>query len=107
MPYWITPQCSGNETICEDICPYECIETVAATGADSQRRLHIDAQFCVDCGACALACPENAIAYAGAYQPMTLVALGQAPWMRPLPKRPWRPGSGEKEVLASGGAPAR
>jgi len=77
--------CSGKETICEDACSYNCIQTVAANG---RHHFQIDEQFCVDCGACAVACPEKAIVYAGAYNPMTLVALGQAIRLRPSAKHP-------------------
>lgn len=87
MPFMITPQCSGKETICEDVCTYDCITTDSQAKPNGRRHLQIDAQFCVDCGACALACPEKAIVYAGAYQPLTLAVLGQAPWLRPLKKR--------------------
>jgi NAD-dependent dihydropyrimidine dehydrogenase PreA subunit len=87
MPFTITPQCSGNDTICESICPYDCIKAAESIAADSRSRLQIDAPFCVDCGLCAIACPEQAIVYAGAYYPMSLNALGQASWMRPRPRR--------------------
>lgn len=83
MPFTITPQCSGKDTICESICPYHCIKKAETKAANSTSRLQIDAQFCVDCGLCAIACPEQAIVYAGAFNPMSLSALGQAPWMRP------------------------
>jgi ferredoxin--NADP+ reductase len=88
MPFRIMPQCSGKETICEDVCSYNCILPDAATPANGRYHFQIDEQFCVDCGACAVACPEKAIVYAGAYNPMTLVALGQAVRLRPSAKHP-------------------
>lgn len=87
MPFKVTSQCSGKDTVCEDVCPYDCITTSAAHASNGALRPEIDAQFCVDCGMCALACPEKAIVYAGPFQPMTLAALGEAVWMRPRPKR--------------------
>jgi len=87
MPFKITSQCSGKDTICSDVCPYNCVEPDSATPANGRNHFIIDAQFCVDCGACAIACPEKAIVYAGAYNPMSLVALGQAVWLGPLAKR--------------------
>ena len=86
MPFTITQQCSGKDTICESICPNDCIKA-ADTIANSRSCLQIDAQFCIDCGICAVACPEQAIVYTGAFNPMSLSALGQAPWMRPRARR--------------------
>jgi NAD-dependent dihydropyrimidine dehydrogenase PreA subunit len=61
MPYKIASQCSGKETICEDVCAYDCIKAADAAAADDGPRFQIDAQLCTDCGACAMACPEGAI----------------------------------------------
>jgi len=61
MPYKIASQCSGTETICEDVCAYDCIQPANAAAADEGPHFQIDAQLCTDCGACALACPEGAI----------------------------------------------
>jgi NAD-dependent dihydropyrimidine dehydrogenase PreA subunit len=75
MPYKITPQCSGKDTICEDICPYNCVKTLDAAPEDSHRHFQIDPEQCTDCGACALACPDAAIVYAEGfvrYQPRYL-----------------------------------
>jgi len=60
MPYKIASQCSGTETICEDVCAYDCIQPANAAAADEGPHFQIDAQLCTDCGACALACPEGA-----------------------------------------------
>jgi ferredoxin--NADP+ reductase len=89
MPFRIMPQCSGKETICEDVCPNNCVQTSDETPANGRHHFQIDEQFCVDCGVCALACPEKAIVYAGSYNPMTLVALGQAAWLRPSATHPF------------------
>lgn len=68
MAFMITSKCSGKETICEDICAYNCIKVVDAAAADCGQRFKIDEEQCTDCCACALACPESAIAHDDAYR---------------------------------------
>jgi NAD-dependent dihydropyrimidine dehydrogenase PreA subunit len=63
MSFMITPQCSGKDTICEDICAYDCIKTVDATPPNDRHYFQIDTQHCTNCGACAAACTENAIVF--------------------------------------------
>ena len=63
MPFRITPECSGKETICEDVCAYNGVKTSEAADEQDRRRFQIDPELCTDCGACALACPESAIVH--------------------------------------------
>jgi NAD-dependent dihydropyrimidine dehydrogenase PreA subunit len=79
MPYKIASQCSGKDTICEDVCAYDCIKTADATTVHDGPQFQIDAQLCTDCGACALACPEGAIVNAAA---TTRGSVGFAPETR-------------------------
>ena len=59
MAYVIGSSCTGAETACLDACPADCIYR-KSNGAKPQ--LYISAAECIDCGACALVCPESAIA---------------------------------------------
>jgi formate hydrogenlyase subunit 6/NADH:ubiquinone oxidoreductase subunit I len=68
MPFKITPQCSGTDTICEDVCSYNCVTTVDAAPSNSKPHFQINEEQCTDCGACALACPESAIVYAEGFR---------------------------------------
>ena len=61
MAYIIADSCSGNETKCADACPVECIYPKKRLSANSKTALYINGEECIDCGACALACPEQAI----------------------------------------------
>jgi NAD-dependent dihydropyrimidine dehydrogenase PreA subunit len=63
MPFRITPQCSGKETICEDVCAYNGVKTSKVADEQGRRHFQIDPELCTDCGACALACPESAIVF--------------------------------------------
>ena len=66
MPYVIQKVCSGNDNACMEVCPYDCIYA-NKDELSSKPALYIDPDECTDCGACALACPESAIAPATAY----------------------------------------
>ncbi|MBN1945861.1 MAG: 4Fe-4S binding protein [Bradymonadales bacterium] len=79
MPHVIAAPCVGKvETACVEVCPTDAIhgpvdvEEIRATresggqeavlakyGADIQ--LYIDPEECIDCGACAMECPNEAI----------------------------------------------
>jgi ferredoxin len=59
MAYVIGSKCTGMDTACLDACPVDCIYR-KSNGA--RPRLYISDAECLDCGACALACPESAIA---------------------------------------------
>ncbi|HXW04616.1 MAG TPA: ferredoxin family protein [Vicinamibacterales bacterium] len=63
MPFVITDPCIGTkDASCVDVCPVDCIhprkdepEFASAT------MLYIHPEECIDCGACAPACPVSAI----------------------------------------------
>lgn len=74
MAYVITDLCAGVcAGACIDVCPIDCIngpfplqdllaggppaDAIRASGA----QLYINPDDCIDCGACAAACPEEAI----------------------------------------------
>src|SRR3954469_4590007 len=60
MTYVITQNCCKDAT-CVAACPVNCIGPVPGTGDyDEQPMLHIDPEVCIDCGACADACPVDA-----------------------------------------------
>lgn len=42
---------------CVSVCPVDCIHF----GPEVDRKVHIDADDCIDCGACEAECPGNAI----------------------------------------------
>ena len=50
---------------CVDVCPVDCIHVDAA----GDRKLYIDPDECIDCGACEPECPVNAIFSADALPP--------------------------------------
>lgn len=55
MSYAITSRCAGvRDGACLDVCPMACIHD-----AGDQFVIHPDE--CIDCGACANACPAQAI----------------------------------------------
>jgi NAD-dependent dihydropyrimidine dehydrogenase PreA subunit len=55
MPYVITEACIGTkDRSCIDVCPVDCIYE----GPD---QLFINADECIDCGACEPECPVTAI----------------------------------------------
>jgi NAD-dependent dihydropyrimidine dehydrogenase PreA subunit len=58
MSYVIAQPCvDHNDRSCIEVCPVDCI--TAEVGAD--RKLYVDPDSCIDCGACADACPNGAI----------------------------------------------
>jgi NAD-dependent dihydropyrimidine dehydrogenase PreA subunit len=57
MTHIITSLCLRDNG-CMDVCPVECI---TPGESDEQPTFYIDARTCIDCGACALECPFNAI----------------------------------------------
>ena len=55
MAYVITEPCIGvKDKACLPVCPIDCIQ-------EGERMLYIDPNECIDCGACAPACPTQAI----------------------------------------------
>lgn len=74
MAYVITRRCVGVcDTACVTVCPMDCIDgpiplaTLRATPVAERGRqypnlqLYIDADDCIDCGACFDVCPARAI----------------------------------------------
>ena len=58
MTYVITQPCIDVlDQSCVDVCPVDCIHF--EEGVD--RKLYIDPDDCIDCGACEPACPVSAI----------------------------------------------
>jgi NAD-dependent dihydropyrimidine dehydrogenase PreA subunit len=58
MAYVIAAPCvDHNDQSCVAACPVDCI--TADPGVD--RKFYIDPDVCIDCGACATACPNAAI----------------------------------------------
>ncbi|WP_137991779.1 FAD-dependent oxidoreductase [Streptomyces vilmorinianum] len=61
MTYAITQTCCSDAT-CVAVCPVNCIHPTPQERAfGSTEMLHIDPKACIDCGACADACPVDAI----------------------------------------------
>jgi NAD-dependent dihydropyrimidine dehydrogenase PreA subunit len=68
MAYVITQKCVGTcDSACVDVCPCDCIHGFATIDElrrlppDRRGQLYIDPDPCIDCGACAAACPTDAI----------------------------------------------
>jgi NAD-dependent dihydropyrimidine dehydrogenase PreA subunit len=58
MAFVITEACIDEATQdCIDVCPVDCIHF----DPDADRKLYIDPDECIDCGACQPACPVDAI----------------------------------------------
>ncbi|WP_327358705.1 FAD-dependent oxidoreductase [Streptomyces sp. NBC_01304] len=61
MPYAITQNCCSDAT-CIAVCPVNCIHpTPEERDFGSTEMLYVDPKACIDCGACADACPVDAI----------------------------------------------
>jgi NAD-dependent dihydropyrimidine dehydrogenase PreA subunit len=59
MTFVVTQPCINEKTKdCIDVCPVDCIYE-APDGLD--RMVYINADECIDCGACESACPVTAI----------------------------------------------
>jgi len=58
MPFVIAEPCVDvMDKSCVDVCPVDCIHVDDA----GDRKLYIDPNECIDCGACEPECPVNAI----------------------------------------------
>ena len=58
MTYVITDPCIGTiDKSCVEVCPVDCIHY----DEDVDRKLYIDPDECIDCGACEPVCPVTAI----------------------------------------------
>ena len=61
MAFAITQTCC-NDATCVSVCPVNCIHPTPEERAfGSTEMLHVDPRSCIDCGACADACPADAI----------------------------------------------
>ena len=57
MAHVVTAPCFGCKyTDCVTVCPVECFH-------EGEKMLYIDPDECIDCGACVLECPVEAIFY--------------------------------------------
>jgi NAD-dependent dihydropyrimidine dehydrogenase PreA subunit len=63
MAYVITFPCIGSkDASCVDVCPVDCIHPIPGEpGYDEAEHLFINADECINCGACEPGCPVNAI----------------------------------------------
>jgi Fe-S-cluster-containing hydrogenase component 2 len=58
MTYVIAAPCvDHSDQSCLDVCPIDCI----TADPDIDRKFHIDADACIECGQCAKACPNGAV----------------------------------------------
>jgi NAD-dependent dihydropyrimidine dehydrogenase PreA subunit len=56
MPFFVTDDCLDTlDRSCIDECPVDCIY-------EGDRKMYINPDECIDCGACEPVCPVNAIA---------------------------------------------
>jgi ferredoxin--NADP+ reductase len=61
VPYVVTQSCCADAS-CVLACPVNCIHPAPGEpGFADAEMLHVDPDGCVDCGACATACPADAI----------------------------------------------
>ena len=61
MPFAITQNCCADAT-CVSVCPVNCIHpTPDEPDFGTTEMLYVDPKSCIDCGACADACPVDAI----------------------------------------------
>jgi len=62
MTYVIVEPCIGSkDTSCVEVCPVDCIHpTPEEPDFEQVEHLYIDPDECIDCNACAQACPVDA-----------------------------------------------
>ena len=62
MAYVIAEPCIGvKDKACVDVCPMDCIH-----GDESSSQMYINPAECIDCDACAVECPVEAIFFEAA-----------------------------------------
>lgn len=63
MTFVIASPCIGEKSAkCATVCPVDCIHPKRGEPDFSRAKmLYIDAVACIDCGACEIACPVDAI----------------------------------------------
>lgn len=75
MPHVVTQSCCSDAS-CVVACPVNCIHPAPGEpGFAEAEMLYVDATYCVDCGACATACPADAIV------PHTTLTEAQQPFL--------------------------
>lgn len=58
MAYVIAEPCvDSSEQLCVEVCPVDCIWG----DLEVDRKLYVDPDGCIECGACERACPNGAI----------------------------------------------
>jgi NAD-dependent dihydropyrimidine dehydrogenase PreA subunit len=83
MPYVISSPCIDvKDNSCVEECPVDCIY-------EGDRKLYINPEECIDCGACEPVCPEDAIALAKRVPPemAAFVEDNKRFFAEPLPGR--------------------
>jgi Fe-S-cluster-containing hydrogenase component 2 len=81
MAYIIGSSCIDTmDRACMDECPVDCIY-------EGDRKLYINPVECIDCGACAPACPMDAISNATTAPEAAFVVDNAAFFAEPLPGR--------------------
>ncbi len=63
MTYIIGSPCiDTKDTACVEVCPVDCIHPKKeASEFESENKLYIDPETCIDCGLCVDECPVQAI----------------------------------------------
>ena len=64
MTYIIAEPCIDvKDTACVDVCPVDCIHPTKneTEEFEKEKKLYIDPEECIDCGACEPVCPVKAI----------------------------------------------
>ena len=62
MTFVIAEPCVGTkDTACVDVCPVDCIYETEPTEEMLNLPMFINAEECIDCGACEPECPVEAI----------------------------------------------
>jgi NAD-dependent dihydropyrimidine dehydrogenase PreA subunit len=64
MTYIIAEPCIDvKDTACVDVCPVDCIHPTKneVEEFEKEKKLYIDPDECIDCGACEPVCPVEAI----------------------------------------------
>ena len=63
MAYVITQKCSGFKAgSCVEVCPVDCISPAPGhPDFEGVVQLFINPDDCIDCGACVLTCPHDAV----------------------------------------------
>lgn len=92
MTFAITQSCC-KDAACIPVCPVQCIRPRPGDpDFESTEQLYIDPSSCIDCGACATACPVDAI-YSSEALPSNLAGFGaiNAEYFEARPSTPVEP----------------